>query len=257
VSAGADLESLIAAWGRGSCNVCGNQDGFSVPDAPPESWNLRESLPCPGCGSVSRERALVTAFARVCGERRPLAQWPARPEVRLFETSGYRGHPPLLAERFDYFNTAYVGLDELPENVDGRTQANLEDLPYPDGFFDFVLSAEVLEHVAELDPALRELHRVLAPSGTAVLQAPYVHAWERNATRSVRWHERDVHLYPPEYHSEESLVYRVYGRELLHQLAAVGFTVGHLSLDVPEHAIVAQDLIIATRMPYLELSRLG
>lgn len=48
-------------------------------------------------------------------------------------------------------------------------QANLERLPYPDGSFDAVLCAQVLEHL--LDPAagMRELARVAAPGGRLVL----------------------------------------------------------------------------------------
>ena len=44
------------------------------------------------------------------------------------------------------------------------------------GSFDCVVSALVLEHIRELDPFFREIHRVLTPGGGAVIStAPPVH----------------------------------------------------------------------------------
>jgi len=45
-------------------------------------------------------------------------------------------------------------------------------LDFEDGFFDLVISNQVFEHVEELDPVLRELRRVLKPSGTLVALFP-------------------------------------------------------------------------------------
>jgi SAM-dependent methyltransferase len=43
-------------------------------------------------------------------------------------------------------------------------------LPYEDGFFDAVFAWSVFEHVANVPFALREIHRVLRPGGTFLLQ---------------------------------------------------------------------------------------
>lgn len=47
-----------------------------------------------------------------------------------------------------------------------------ERLPFPDGWFDLVLSHEVLEHVADDQAAIREITRVLRPGGRLVLFVP-------------------------------------------------------------------------------------
>lgn len=47
-----------------------------------------------------------------------------------------------------------------------------EALPYPDNVFDLVLSHEVLEHVQDDAEASREIVRVLAPGGRAVIFVP-------------------------------------------------------------------------------------
>jgi ubiquinone/menaquinone biosynthesis C-methylase UbiE len=44
-------------------------------------------------------------------------------------------------------------------------QASVERLPYPDNYFDFVLSAHVLEHFKDPSFAISEMLRVLKPSG--------------------------------------------------------------------------------------------
>ena len=52
--------------------------------------------------------------------------------------------------------------------------ANLEQLPFRDGSFDVIYCSHVLEHVASDRAAMRELRRVLAPGGWAILQVPII-----------------------------------------------------------------------------------
>ncbi len=47
-------------------------------------------------------------------------------------------------------------------------------LPFPDGVFDRVIAAEVLEHIPDDEAAMRELARVLRPGGTMAVTVP---AW--------------------------------------------------------------------------------
>jgi SAM-dependent methyltransferase len=72
----------------------------------------------------------------------------------------------------------YVNQDiaDLP-GVDVVCELGEEKLPFEDGAFDVILARDVLEHV-DLVPALRELHRVLAPGGRLVIST--VHFTSRN-----------------------------------------------------------------------------
>jgi ubiquinone/menaquinone biosynthesis C-methylase UbiE len=58
---------------------------------------------------------------------------------------------------------AAMGLD-----ADVR-EGDAEALPFPDGSFDRVSSNGVLHHTPDMDAALREIHRVLLPSGEATV----------------------------------------------------------------------------------------
>jgi ubiquinone/menaquinone biosynthesis C-methylase UbiE len=50
----------------------------------------------------------------------------------------------------------------------------MQDLPYPDGHFDFVWCRDVVEQVDDLDAALRQAFRVLDPSGHMLVYTTFV-----------------------------------------------------------------------------------
>jgi len=252
-------QQWLSIAARGSCNVCGGTGTIELPpdhEQIADIGTLREMLGCRECGAISRDRALIVGLAGMLGESSPLAQWAPRKTIRMFETSGYRGHPRYLPEIVDYYNVPYAPPphQEGGEPVDARAGADLQDLQFPDGFFDVVMTAEVLEHVPDEQFAIREIARVLSPGGHLVLEVPYAHHLERSDVRVHRWHERDVYLYPPEYHAEETLVYRIYGRDLLSDLASAGLAVGHLFLDIPELAVSRQSVIVATKGSFVDLA---
>ncbi len=48
-------------------------------------------------------------------------------------------------------------------------------LPFPDGAFATVLSNSVLEHIPQIEPTIRQVHRVLRPGGMFVFTTPSEH----------------------------------------------------------------------------------
>jgi ubiquinone/menaquinone biosynthesis C-methylase UbiE len=50
--------------------------------------------------------------------------------------------------------------------------ASATDLPFPDAAFQTVVSNSAIEHIPDLDAALSEIHRVLAPGGTFAATLP-------------------------------------------------------------------------------------
>jgi SAM-dependent methyltransferase len=51
--------------------------------------------------------------------------------------------------------------------------AKIEDLPYQDGFFDAVVTCDVLEHVLDLNLCCRRIIASLRPGGTLIVRVPY------------------------------------------------------------------------------------
>ncbi|HET6950141.1 MAG TPA: class I SAM-dependent methyltransferase [Acidimicrobiales bacterium] len=54
----------------------------------------------------------------------------------------------------------------------GVARGDATALPFPDGSFDRIIAAEVLEHISDDEAAFRELARVLRPGGTIAVTVP-------------------------------------------------------------------------------------
>lgn len=64
---------------------------------------------------------------------------------------------------------------ELPANyveAKGEVNLNSDDIPYPDGYFDTVIMADVIEHVENPSRVLRECNRVLKDAGQLIVSTP-------------------------------------------------------------------------------------
>jgi SAM-dependent methyltransferase len=103
----------------------------------------------------------------------------------------------------------------VPEGAEADVkQGDALDLPYPDGEFDRVVAAEVLEHIPDDETAIAELARVLRPGGTLAVTVP------RWLPEKVCWALSD------EYHEVEGGHVRIYrGDELAAKLERAGLRV--------------------------------
>ncbi|MGH7150855.1 MAG: class I SAM-dependent methyltransferase, partial [Planctomycetota bacterium] len=151
--------SLVSREARPArCNVCGYVGRLLL------RWtyrrNLRETLGCPRCGSISRDRMLVSVMSEAVGRPPILADWPPDPSIRVLEPSARRGRARILGTKVEYHAVEYPRVD-------------LESLPYEVGRFDWVVAADVFEHVRRDGPAFREVLRVLRPGGWFFLQVPF------------------------------------------------------------------------------------
>ena len=102
-------------------------------------------------------------------------------------------------------------------------KADICDLPFKDNSFDFIICNHVLEHIPDDTKAMQELYRVLAPSGTAVVQVPY------DAKREITYEDNTITD-----QSERTRIFgqydhlRVYGMDYFKKLSSIGFDVNAL-----------------------------
>ena len=114
-----------------------------------------------------------------------------------------------------------------PGGLAACVTADATRLPYPDGAFDRIIASEVMEHIADDEGALDELHRVLAPGGTLAVTVP---AW---LPERVCWALSD------EYHAPavEGGHVRIYTEgELRRKLRGAGLRPGAVHLAHALHA---------------------
>lgn len=80
-----------------------------------------------------------------------------------------------------------VAIENAKKFLDKCWQVNLdiEDIPVNSNSYDAVICLEVLEHVFDVDHVLREIRRVLKPSGKAMLSVPNLAYWRYRLQLSV------------------------------------------------------------------------
>ena len=95
---------------------------------------------------------------------------------------------------------------------------DVQDIPYDNNTFDYIIINHVLEHVPQDKKAINEIYRVLKPGGVAFISVPIggeiTNEDERINTPELRlkYYEDPTHL-------------RLYGRDLKGKLEDFGFEV--------------------------------
>jgi 2-polyprenyl-3-methyl-5-hydroxy-6-metoxy-1,4-benzoquinol methylase len=95
-----------------------------------------------------------------------------------------------MVEAVDFSDTVLalarqnVADERLSDRINVR-QANLRALPYADAEFSYVLCWGVLMHVPDIDAAVAELSRVIAPGGTLIVQEGNMNAVQPLAHRAL------------------------------------------------------------------------
>ena len=229
---------LLYRGDRLECPCCGGRFRAFRPRAG------RPDARCPGCNSFERHRVLWMWMRNQGGvfEER-LAVLHIAPE-EVFEAR-MRALP----------NLEYTGGDLFPKGE--QVRVDLTDIPFEAQSFDLVICNHVLDEIPDDRLALREIHRVLRPSGRLITQTA-VHL-DRQSTFE------DPSLSPEErrrvFQTQDDV--RIYGRDFAERLAEPGFEVTRIDyvadLDpeiVRRHALAEQggiangsDIYVAVKPP--------
>jgi SAM-dependent methyltransferase len=202
----------LDAFGHGRferCVVCGRFRPMLyrrrvIPPRLEQLWGLsarlaealarKESCDCSYCGAKLRGRRLAQVLLEVYPVGSPTAQagslnsWVERPEIRalrIAEINRIDGLHAVLSRLPHLASSDYQPGARPGSLFEGVRTEDLTRLTYPDRSFDLVLTSETLEHVPDLDAALREIRRVLVPGGRHVFTIPLLPGVPRTFARSV------------------------------------------------------------------------
>lgn len=171
----------------------------------------RVDATCPQCGAEERHRRLALYALRNPGvlQGRVLHIAPERAMSRILRRSA----------------TLYVTLD-LTRDRKVKVQADVTGLPWRDGSWDTIVCSHVLEHVSDDRQAMRELYRVLAPQGRAVVIVPQ----DADNPHTIEDPEEVDPLERTRRFGQADHV-RLYGLDIVDRLALAGFEVESLTLE--------------------------
>ena len=229
-----------------ACGTCGFTgaplQGDGLPAELVAQWELapewarwmseREGSRCAWCGSSLRSGQLATA---IVGVANGLSGSRATRLGALFRSAHARA---LSIAEINSAGNLHRYLARCPGlrhsefgSSDPRVPSeDLMQLTYPDASFDLVVTSDTLEHVPDVDQALRETRRVLRPGGAHVFSVPVV--WDR-ATRQRAALEGGTlsHRLAPSYHGvagdrkSDFLVFHEFGADFVDRCRAAGFEV--------------------------------
>jgi predicted SAM-dependent methyltransferase len=115
-------------------------------------------------------------------------------------------------------NIEYTTTDLFSPLAD--VKADICNLPFEDNQYDVILCNHVLEHIPDDTKAMKELFRVLKPSGMAILQIPQDLKREKTfSDDSITDQKERAKIFGQYDHV------RIYGRDYFDKLRSIGFTV--------------------------------
>ena len=179
-----------------------------------ETFNA-QAYSCPACDASDRERLYALYLDRACAELDPSRRY------RLVE---FAPSVALRARLRSLPNVDYRSADLHRHSVDDRI--DITAMRYADNSIDMILCSHILEHIPDDRKAMREMCRVLAPGGFAIVMVPLIAGLDETQedpainTRELRWT-----------HYGDGDHVRQYGkRDFLDRLGGAGFAVERLGI---------------------------
>lgn len=230
------------------CNICNSNLEYELKNnlTFEEVIAFREGLVCKECGSISRDRIMMWALSNTNSKTGNLFKNSENKKIRILESTATRGHTKILDSKFEYFNTIFDPI-AIKENKDPKKYADFQKLHFPDNYFDYILASDVFEHVRLDDDGYSEVFRTLKSGGYFLMTVPFSYALENSLIRVKPDGDKDIFLLPPEYHADNTLSYRVYGKDLFKKLTMHGFQVCYLHIQVRDYAISRQEIFICRK----------
>ena len=175
---------------KGICPICEQKVTFTAKN----SW-LRDHLLCSSCGSIPRERALMSVVKQFLPDWKKLIIHESSP---VFRGASAR----FLKECSNYIPSQFIPSATFGSVIDGARNENLEELTFSNESIDLHISQDVLEHVFNPAKVFKEIERTLKPGGAHIFTVPLVNKEKPSSIRATIGQDGVIqHLKPSSYHS--------------------------------------------------------
>ena len=223
--------NLLSHWGlKYKCPFCGFHSKDMLPTGIDNSaikkyqiiGGGKRNAGCPKCGSIDRYR-LVFIYLKY--------------ELDIFNKHQTRvlhvAPEMIIANQFIAHGfTNYICGDFYAEGQhadyakDLVKHMDVQNLPFADNSFDLIICNHVLEHVFDEKKAMRELYRVLAEGGQAILQVPISPILEKTISDTTI---TDAATLEEKFGQKDHV--RLFGKDYKYILEAQGFTIQELKIQ--------------------------
>ena len=189
--------SLISQGSQRLCPICGWTGHCFLPTG--GSVKHRFDAKCPYCGSLERHRLAYLVVQQV---------------VRLNTCDTLHVAPEkCLVPYLKSESETYISIDLY---APAMKQMDLRKMDFADNQFDLVWCSNVLEHIIDDCVAIKEIYRVMRPSGIAFIQVPI---WRQQTYENNKITEEEDRL--EHFHQEDHV--RLYGLDIVERFESVGF----------------------------------
>ncbi|WP_170124350.1 class I SAM-dependent methyltransferase [Breznakibacter xylanolyticus] len=172
---------------------------------------------CPVCLSSYRQRSLMLYLQKNKLIRNYASVLHIAPEVGLYRALKKNISGQYVCGDFD---------PQLYAEIDSMVKIDVTKIAFPDNYFEFILCNHVLEHIPADLTAMKDIYRVLAIGGTAILQVPIsLLLSETREGNGFENEEQRISLFGQKDHV------RVYAMDYVNRLKSVGFLVSMVPVN--------------------------
>jgi GT2 family glycosyltransferase/2-polyprenyl-3-methyl-5-hydroxy-6-metoxy-1,4-benzoquinol methylase/glycosyltransferase involved in cell wall biosynthesis len=186
--------------------------------------NWRERLECPLCRMNNRQRLVATLVKQALSAKQGLQVYFMEQVTPIFNwaSSTFKQHQLVGSE---YLGYEYEG----GAIIKGIRHEDVENLSFPEGSLDLIVSNDVFEHVPNPAKAFAECARVLKVGGVMLASIPFHSSNDLSVIRAKIINGQLEHILPPTYHgnpvsADGSIVFTDFGWDLLNVMKDAGFS---------------------------------
>ncbi|MDP1665896.1 MAG: methyltransferase domain-containing protein [Methylobacter sp.] len=191
-----------------------------------DGWlpNWRERLECPVCRMNNRQRLIATLIEQELDvdDKKSVYFMEQVTPIYNWATAAFKKHNIVGSE---YLGHEYEG----GAIIKGIRHEDVENLSFPDGALDLIVSNDVFEHVPNPARAFAECVRVLKTGGVLLATIPFHSNNDLSIARAKLVAGALEHILPPSYHgnpvsADGSLVFTDFGWDVLEEMQEAGFS---------------------------------